>query len=341
MRIDSSGLIGKVLKENRFISKEVDLSSSIAEVAFIFDVANSNPNGSLPENMPRQIMSTGQIYATQESIKKRAKDLVRRVFEEKGLYEEKPEGKMTDKLTLWVSGRPVTADGRFKEIVGEFNNEIRKSHMEYFLSVAIDALSFGAVLPILDTNINITGPLQILDAVSIHPVEIISEGGTAAFTTDDEKGVRSLRQEYKVGYALMVGGGVFLGKYLKGRVFSSRFEDLSELTLEDFYSSMHLELWVKALWSGIERFTTSKNIRPIAVVFSLYGGSYVKYFLVRNVQEQLWKRLSGRKVGNFVDAVDELVKLLKEIGGEAFRIWVNESVIDTEGFLNGEEILLR
>jgi len=144
-----------------------------------------------------------------------------------------------------------------------------------------------------------------------------------------------------VGYALMVGGGVFLGKYLKGRVFSSRFEDLSELTLEDFYSSMHLELWVKALWSGIERFTTSKNIRPIAVVFSLYGGSYVKYFLVRNVQEQLWKRLSGRKEGNFVDAVDELVKLLKEIGGEAFRIWVNESVIDTEGFLNGEEILLR
>ncbi len=126
MRIDSSGLIGKVLKENRFISKEVDLSSSIAEVAFIFDVANSNPNGSLPENMPRQIMSTGQIYATQESIKKRAKDLMRRVFEEKGLYEEKPEGKMTDKLTLWVSGRPVTADGRFKEIVGEFNNEIKE-----------------------------------------------------------------------------------------------------------------------------------------------------------------------------------------------------------------------
>ena|GEM_PF-3331493 len=353
-RVSTEEVLSKVVSEFKVIKGKESINRVI-EFAVLFDASNSNPNGSFPENMPREIPGTGQIYVTQESYKKRGKDALRNVLEDKGLYEEQPRGEIFDKVTMWVSGRAVDPTIRFEEIVGtgvsvkKGKNKVKVDKMEewampYFLSSAIDAISFGAVVPVMG-NINLTGPIQVIDAVSVHPVEIIPEGGTAAFTTGEEKGQRSTRQEYKVGYALLSGGGVFLPGYLNDSVFSSESESVRGIKIRNFFTAHHLEVWIRAIWTGFatQYMTTSKNIRPVALIVAEYDGWYIKHFLARKMQEILWSMLKDRKPAGITDISDEIIGTVERIKSDIpdVRIWTMKSVIDIPGADDGEEIILR
>lgn len=341
--VKTTEVLRKAIGEMKVVSG--DVLSKVVEFVYIFDAQNCNPNGSLPENMPRQIPGTGQIYMTQESYKKRGKDLLREILEAKGLYEEMPQGKVDDKLTLWVSGRAVDPPTRFVEIVGDRvgkgkNIKADGDSIRYFLSAAVDAVSFGAVVPV-SGNINLTGPIQIFDAVSVHPVEIIPEGGTGAFSTGG--GQRTIRQEYKVGYALMVGGGVFLPGYVRGKVFSSESEEIKEISLSEIFSPEHVEVWIRAIWSGFatKYFSTSKNIRPIAMAVVEYDGMYVKHFIHRRVYEKLWGEWRDKTPGSLNDIKDSLKKALLELKRIGSNAYVWKPVFDMEEAEDGEALLLR
>lgn len=347
--VDAKGILRKVLGDPKVLPAEMfdgGLGEWVAEVVFVYDVSGSNPNGSYPENMPRVISSTGQVYATQESYKRRGKDYAKRVLDGRGLYEEIPQGKVTDKVTLWVSGRAVTADKRFEEIVGPLQKIGKKvivtaDAIRYFLSAAIDAISFGAVVPV-GGNINLTGPFQLMDAVSVHPTEVIPEAGNAAFATEGS-GQKSIRQEYKVPYALMVGGGMFIGGYLTGNVFSSENENIKGVKLGEFFGAEHLEFWIRAIWSGFaaQYQTTSKKIRPVALVVMAYKSPYPKYFIARKMQEGLFDRFKSLSPAGLPDVRDELVKVLQKMKGDGASVWVWKEVLDGPEFSDGEDITLR
>lgn len=265
-----------------------DAFKNRSEILFLYDCKWANPNGDpLDENKPRIDEETEKCIVTDVRLKRTTRD------------EWQSWGEV-----LWVSGENVNPEERRKELGIE-----RKEDALKFLDVRL----FGAVIPMKDrADTSYTGPVQFRFGSSLHPVKVVYQQGTAAFTTKDAQ-QRSFREEYLVPYALICFYGV--ANENAAKITGASEEDMKKL--------------LKGMWLGTKNLVTRSKMEhnPRLLVRIVYRegsnwhigelDSYLK--LVTEVDEK-----SIRDVSQVSLDVTELLKVLDQHRDRIERIELKE-----------------
>ena len=191
------------------------------EILFYYE-SMQNPNGDPGfENQPR-LMADDTIMVTDVRIKRTMRDYARDV-KKQVLFVDYDE-----------NGKPTTADGKAKEIVGSLDQDVIKKLLE----ITFDVPLFGALVPIRkakDTegrSEKITGPLQFGISKSVNKVQIINPTIVGRFVgklREEGEQFSTFGKFYSVEYALIKVFGAInpknLAKYEKDKEILQKFNE--------------------------------------------------------------------------------------------------------------------
>lgn len=215
-----------------------------AEILFLYDVKDNNPNGDpLDGNKPRIDEETNINIVTDVRLKRTVRDyllnflgkeiFVREIADEEGKIQD---AKMRAKDFL----KNINVDGKGF-------NEQKQIIKKAILESCIDVKLFGATIPLdlkvkdekgkdknVTGSITLTGPVQFRMGRSLHKVELKYIKGTGAFASKAGATQKTFREEYILPYSLIAFYGIINENAAKE----------TDLTEED------VQLLLEGLWNG-------------------------------------------------------------------------------------------
>ncbi|MEM4389874.1 MAG: type I CRISPR-associated protein Cas7 [Candidatus Micrarchaeia archaeon] len=226
------------------------------EFLFYYEVRQSNPNGDPGfENQPR-LMPDGTILVTDVRVKRTIRDYAKTTYG-KTLFVDVGKG-----------GKPVTADVRAQEIVGNLKNA------HELLSKTFDGVLFGVLVPIRkgrgekeegereEVAFKATGPVQFGLGRSVNQVEIIDPTIFSRFVGREKSGRKqqfgTFGKFYSVEYALIKIPGVINPMNL------NEFKENKRI-MENFKRSE--ELLLPCLWDGTNALVTRSKYPQRSILY--------------------------------------------------------------------------
>lgn len=184
-----------------------------AEVLFLYDVKDNNPNGDpLDGNKPRIDEETGINIVTDVRLKRTIRDYLMN-FKDKEIFVREiadNEGKIQD--------AKMRANDFLKnvDVKGKGFNEQKEIIQNKILEECIDVKLFGATIPLdlkvekknITGSITLTGPVQFRMGRSLHKVELKYIKGTGAFASKAGATQKTFREEYVLPYSLIAFYGI-------------------------------------------------------------------------------------------------------------------------------------
>ncbi len=210
-----------------------------AELLFLYDVKDNNPNGDpLDGNKPRIDEETGINIVTDVRLKRTIRDYLKD-YNGKEIFVREiadDEGKIQD--------AKMRANDFLKDIdiSDKGFNEQKIIIKDKILDECIDVKLFGATIPLdlkvknknVTGSITLTGPVQFRMGRSMHKVELKYIKGTGAFASKAGATQKTFREEYILPYSLIVFYGIVNENAAKE----------TNLTDND------LKLLLEAMWNG-------------------------------------------------------------------------------------------
>lgn len=167
-----------------------------AELLFIYDVKDANPNGDpLDENKPRIDEETGINIVTDVRLKRTIRDYL---YDYKGFDGSNGKDIFVRELPFGDAG---IQDGKTRAM--DF-----KGDSEEILSKCIDVRLFGGTIPLPNNSITFTGPVQFKMGRSLRPVIVKHIKGTGAFASKPGSKQSTFREEDIVYYSLIAFHGI-------------------------------------------------------------------------------------------------------------------------------------
>ena len=194
-----------------------EIVSNRAELLFLYDVKDANPNGDpLDENKPRIDEETGVNIVTDVRLKRTIRDYLHDFKGQEIFIREvrKEDGKLK------------TKEDRL--------DDLRIDTPEALLEKCIDIRLFGATTAIKNKTITFTGPVQFKIGKSVHRVLLKFIKGTTVMPSKEAKGQGTFTEEYILPYSLINFYGIINENAAKE----------TQLTDED------VELLLDAIWNG-------------------------------------------------------------------------------------------
>ena len=194
-----------------------EIVSNRAELLFLYDVKDANPNGDpLDENKPRIDEETGVNIVTDVRLKRTIRDYLHDFKGQEIFIREvrKEDGKLKTK-----------EDRR---------DDLKIDSPEDLLEKCIDIRLFGATTAIKNKTITFTGPVQFKIGKSVHRVLLKFIKGTTVMPSKEAKGQGTFTEEYILPYSLINFYGIINENAAKE----------TQLTDED------VELLLDAIWNG-------------------------------------------------------------------------------------------
>lgn len=146
------------------------------DFTLFFDATNSNPNGDPNlDNLPRHDPDTGEGLATNGSIKRKVRDWM--IARGETVLVQPVDGSLQDR-EIDLAGK---VDG-----AGDPSEALAKH--------CIDVRLFGHVLTGESDADSVWGPVQVCDAVSVHPVDIENMTITRVLRSSEEEGTEMGRR---------------------------------------------------------------------------------------------------------------------------------------------------
>jgi len=209
--------------------------SQRAELLFLYDVKDNNPNGDpLNENKPRIDEETGENIITDVRLKRTIRDYLHN-FESEEIFVreiELEDGSIPDaKLRARYFVKQIDSlNEEQNKIVKDFSEGkkldpdkikvIKDSIRLNLLQTAIDVRLFGATVPLefakselqkgngKKTSITLTGPVQFNIGRSMHKVAMKHIRGTGAFASKKGAEQKTFREEDVLHYSLIRFHGI-------------------------------------------------------------------------------------------------------------------------------------
>ena len=194
-----------------------EIVSNRAELLFLYDVKDANPNGDpLDENKPRIDEETGVNIVTDVRLKRTIRDYLHDFKGQEIFIREvrKEDGKLK------------TKEDRL--------DDLKIDTPEALLEKCIDIRLFGATTAIKNKTITFTGPVQFKIGKSVHRVLLKFIKGTTVMPSKEAKGQGTFTEEYILPYSLINFYGIINENAAKE----------TQLTDED------VELLLDAIWNG-------------------------------------------------------------------------------------------
>jgi len=249
--------------EVKKMSEPQKIIKNRAEILFLYDVKDANPNGDpADENKPRIDEETGVNIVTDVRIKRTIRDYLHDFKEQEIFVKEivNEEGKIQDakaRARDFLEG----AEGTLKEQMDKIKSNI--------LSKCIDVRLFGATIPIelsvkkkkkgadsatedeesaeKTSSITLIGPVQFKMARSLHEVELKYIKGTGAFASKAGKEQKTFREEWIVPYSLICVYGIINENAAKE----------TNLTEDD------VQLLLDGLWNGTKNLISRSKVGQV------------------------------------------------------------------------------
>ena len=184
-----------------------------AEIVFLYDIKDANPNGDpLDENKPRIDEETGINIVTDVRLKRTIRDYLMNFKEEEIFVRE-----ITDEAGK-IQDAKLRAKDFLKEVVDLGNkgfNEQKNIIKGKIVDDCIDVRLFGATIPLdlsikegsksknVTGSITLTGPVQFRMGRSLHKVEMKHIKGTGAFASKAGSTQKTFREEDILPYSLI------------------------------------------------------------------------------------------------------------------------------------------
>ncbi len=234
-----------------------------AELLFLYDVKDNNPNGDpLDGNKPRIDEETGINIVTDVRLKRTIRDYLKdfkgkEIFVREIVYDE--EGHIQDaKLRAKDFIKIDEENESTKDVLEKYvnGNKIEKKDIPILVNSirenvrkTIDVRLFGATIPLeftnkevnnvtkekpIKTSVIFTGPVQFRMGRSMHKVELKYIKGTGAFASKAGATQKTFREEYILPYSLIAFYGIVNENAAKE----------TNLTDND------LKLLLEAMWNG-------------------------------------------------------------------------------------------
>lgn len=194
-----------------------EIISNRAELLFLYDVKDANPNGDpLDENKPRIDEETGINIVTDVRLKRTIRDYLHDFKGQEIFIREvrKEDGKLK------------TKEDRL--------DDLKIESPETLLEKCIDIRLFGATTAIKKKTIIFTGPVQFKFGKSMHRVLLKFIKGTTVMPSKEAKGQGTFTEEYILPYSLINFYGIINENAAKE----------TKLTDED------VKLLLDAIWNG-------------------------------------------------------------------------------------------
>jgi CRISPR-associated protein Csh2 len=267
-----------------------------SEILFVYDVTEANPNGDpLEMNCPRLDPDTGHNLVTDVRLKRTVRDYL---ISERGYDGVADKGRdVFVREKLMPNGGIQDGKARGKDF-GSKPEEVRKNAPQY----CIDIRLFGAVIPLENDSVTLTGPVQFRLARSLNRVEVFHIKGTGAFASKAGAGQATFREEDFVHYSLIPFYGAINPAAAKH----------TGMTPDD--EKMLLE----ALWSGTKHLHSRSKLghmpRLLLKVEYADASSFVgelQRHLKLELREGLVSDKDIRSVDDYTVAIDALIAKLK------------------------------
>lgn len=204
--------------------------SNRAELLFLYDVKDANPNGDpLDENKPRIDEETGVNIVTDVRLKRTIRDYLHDFKGQEIFIREvrKDDGKLK------------TKEDRL--------DDLKIDSPEDLLEKCIDIRLFGATTAIKNKTITFTGPVQFKIGKSMHRVFLRFIKGTTVMPSKEAKGQGTFTEEYILPYSLINFYGIINENAAKE----------TKLTDED------VELLLDAIWNGTKNLISRSKVGQI------------------------------------------------------------------------------
>jgi CRISPR-associated protein Csh2 len=268
-----------------------------SEILFLYDVSEANPNGDpLELNRPRTDPDTGHNLVTDVRLKRTVRDYL--------IYERGYDGSEQSR-DVFVREIPMP-DGKGIQDGKTRATQFGKGEAEVRANVTarcIDVRLFGATIPLPDSSVTLTGPVQFRLARSLNRVEVFHVKGTGAFAAEAGKKQATFREEDFVHYSLIP---------FYGAINPKAAED-SRMTEAD------ANLLTEALWLGTKHLHSRSKLghMPRLLIKINYGdkSSFVGELHRRiklKLREGLVDEKDIRSVEDYSLAIDPLVAALKQ-----------------------------
>lgn len=189
-----------------------------AELLFLYDIKDANPNGDpLDENKPRIDEETGINIVTDVRLKRTIRDYLMN-YKGKEIFV---------KEIIDDAGKIQDAKLRAKDFLKDVSdlgnkgfNEQKKIIKDKIVKTCIDVRLFGATIPLdlsvkekgksknVTGSITLTGPVQFRMGRSLHKVELKHIKGTGAFASKAGATQKTFREEDILPYSLICFYGI-------------------------------------------------------------------------------------------------------------------------------------
>ena len=206
------------------------MSIADADILYLYDAKLTNPNGDPDEeNKPRMDEATGRNLVSDVRLKRYLRDFW-----------------LNSGQDIWVrkreDGTTTDAKGRMKTLLESFNSDTGSSLKEkdargstdfkdWLLDLLMDVRLFGATMPMENTSLTFTGPVQFGWGYSLHRVEVNNSATISSHFAGRDAGEKgeygTFGKDWRVYYSL-IG---FHGLVSRARARHTRLtdDDVAEL----------------------------------------------------------------------------------------------------------------
>ncbi len=207
------------------------MSIADADILYLYDAKLTNPNGDPDEeNKPRMDEATGRNLVSDVRLKRYLRDFW-----------------LNNGEDIWVrkreDGTTTDAKGRMKLLLETFNGETSNSLKEkdargstefkdWLLDRLVDVRLFGATMPMENTSLTFTGPVQFGWGYSLHRVEVNNSATISSHFAGRDAGEKgeygTFGKDWRVYYSL-IG---FHGLVSRARARHTRLTDADVAALD-------------------------------------------------------------------------------------------------------------
>ena len=224
------------------------------EILFLYDVQNGNPNGDpTDENKPRIDEQTKLNIVTDVRLKRTVRDY---------MFNYLGYNKVGDKdifvRQTFVDNKPEKGLNDGKKRAEQYNK-----NLDSILNACIDIRLFGGVIPLENSSITFTGPVQFKMGHSSHKVEKMYIKGTGAFASKPGAKQQTFREEYILPYSFIAFYGII----------NENAAEKTKLTNDD------IEVLKDALWNGTKQLITRSKMEHNPRMLLLLKHNTSNYFI--------------------------------------------------------------
>ena len=296
----------------------MDKIKNRTEILFLYEIENANPNGDpLNENRPRFDSEENKVLVSDVRLKRTIRDFW---FEYKGFNG-------SDDKDIFVRETHYSKGDKTYISSGKQRAELFKESKDKVLETCIDVRVFGGILPIKKDTFTFTGPVQFQMGKSLHQSEIITEQGTGAFASGEDKTQATFRTEYKIPYAIIGFNGII----------NEKAAEYTKMTNND------KELLLEGIWDGTKNLISRSKFGQ-APLF-LLTINYKEPYYIGGLRQRLkiCSEKNDLQIRGTEDYKIDMTNLIKEIKVQTNKIESIEIKIDSRLIFvnNGEPYKLE